>query len=358
MERQLLDPLGDLPVARVVGRLCAVGAKSDDDAELAIRVRRARSGRGEVAEARADGRIIKTYAFRGATQLMAAEDAGNYLALRLASRMWELPSWQEFYRLTPDEWPGLLEAVREALTDGPLTRAELGAAVTAHRRFRHLGFAFADEAGTLLKPLTWHGAMSFGPTRDGKATFQRLDTNPRWSGIPDLDEAGRYAVTSYLRAYAPATTEHVQHWLGSGLSAGRKRINGWLADLDERLAEVTVDGQAAYVLTEDLDALAAAKASSAVRLLPGHDQWVLGPGTADPHVVPPAERRRVTRGDHLVVVGGVVAGTWRTKVARLELTWFDGAGRGSQRAVSAEVARLPTILARPLEAVTRIGEQW
>lgn len=71
-----------------------------------------------------------------------------------------------------------------------MTRDELGAAVTARPKFRHLGFAFAERSWTLLKPLTWQGDMSFGPPRDGQATFQRLDTNPRWAGVPDLDEAG------------------------------------------------------------------------------------------------------------------------------------------------------------------------
>src|SRR3954454_19247245 len=96
-------------------------------------------------------RIIKTFAFRGATHLLTPEQGGAYLALRAASRMWELPSWQSYYGLAPGDWPGLREVVREALAGGPVTRDELGAAVTARRGYRHLGFAFADGAGTLLK---------------------------------------------------------------------------------------------------------------------------------------------------------------------------------------------------------------
>jgi hypothetical protein len=176
MRQQLLDPVGTASVAGVVGRLGAVPAQSDAAVELAVRTRRQRSRPGEVARAVAEGQVVKTFAFRGATHLVTPEDGGVYLALRAASRMWELPSWQKHYGLTPADWPALRKAVRDALADGPLTRDELGAAVTARPKFRHLGFAFGDGAGTLLKPLAWQGDMSFGPPRDGRTTFQRLST--------------------------------------------------------------------------------------------------------------------------------------------------------------------------------------
>jgi hypothetical protein len=353
LRRQLLDPVGTESVAGVVRRLAAVPAQSDAAAELAVRARRERSRPGEVARALAEGRIIKTFAFRGATHLMAPEDGGAYLALRAASRMWELPSWQSYYGLSPSDWPGLREAVRDALAGGPMTRDELGAAVTARPTFRHLGFAFADGAGTLLKPLAWQGEMSFGPPRDGHATFQRLDDNPRWAGVPDLDDAGTRAVEAYFRAYGPATPDHLSYWLGDGLGAGRKRIRSWLAGLGDRLVTVGVDDEPAQVLAEDLDELASTPASTAVRLLPGYDQWVLGPGTADAHVVPPARRPLVSRQANLVVAGGVVSGTWSLADDQLVADWFAEAGRPPRDALAAEVTRLATILGRPLRPAIR-----
>src|SRR5262249_8976388 len=154
--------------------------------------------------------------------LLTPEEGGAYLALRAASKMWELPSWQEYYGLKPADWPQFRAAVREALAGGPLTREELAAAGTAQPAYRHLGFAVADGAGTLLKPLAWQGDMSYGPPRDGRSTFQRLDGNPRWAGIPDLDAAGLWAVEAYFRGYGPATPDHLRYWLGEGLGAGRK----------------------------------------------------------------------------------------------------------------------------------------
>lgn len=353
MRRQLLDPVGAESVAGVVGRLGAVPAQSDAAAELAVRVRRERSRPGEVSRALAEGRIIKTFAFRGATHLMTPQDGGAYLALRSASRMWELPSWQRFYGLAPADWPPLREAVREALADGPLTRDELCAAVTARPEFRQLEVALADRADTLLKPLAWKGEMSFGPPRDGQATFQRLDHNPQWAGVPDLDEAGMRAVEAYFRAYGPATADHVHYWLGEGLGAGRKRIKSWIAGFGDRLAAVDVDGEPAYVLREDLEELAATPATTAVRLLPGHDQWVLGPGTADVHVVPPALRTPVSRKANLVIAGGVVSGTWSLTDEQVVTTWFAKAGPPANERLEQEVARLSTILGRPLRSTVK-----
>jgi hypothetical protein len=348
LRQHLLDPIGTQPVAEVVRRLGAVPATPEASAELAIRLRRQRSHAGEVARAVAEGRIIKTFAFRGAVHLMTPEDAAAYLSLRAASRMWELPSWQSFYGVMPGDWELLRATVREALADGPLTRDELGAAVTAEPRFRHLGFAFADNARTFLKPLCWQGVMSFGPPRDGRTTFQGLDQNARWAGLLELDKAGRHAVESYLRAYGPATADHLRYWLAEGLGAGRKRVEAWIASMLDRLSQVDVDGERAYLLREDLEALESTRPAGAVRLLPGYDQWVLGPGTADAHVVPPARRTLVTRQAALVVSGGVVSGTWVLADDRLVVDWFPEAGQLPQRALEAEAARLGTILDRRL----------
>lgn len=349
MRRHLLDPVGSESVAGVVRRLGAVPSMDASLAELAVRTRRRTSRPGELAEAVADGSVIMAFAFRGAVHHLSPEDGGAYLTLRAAGRQWERTSWVEYYRLTADGWPDFRAAVRDALTDGPLTVHELGEALTRRREYRHLAPVFAEGAGTLVKPLTWQGDMVLGPPRDGRATFQRLDTNPRWGGLPALDAAGEHAVTAYLRTYGPATPEHVHHWLGDGLSAGRRRIDGWLTGLADRAvtAEVEVDGTNALVLADDLEDLRAAEPSDAVRLLPGHDQWVMGPGTKDEHLTPPARREAVTRKANLVVAGGVVCGTWTRRGEELTVAWLDERAR-PDAAIEDEAERLGGILGADL----------
>ncbi|MDQ3344437.1 MAG: winged helix DNA-binding domain-containing protein, partial [Actinomycetota bacterium] len=206
-----------------------------------------------------------------------------------------------------------------------------------------------------LKPFAWQGDMSFGPLRDGRATFQRLDRNPRWAGVPELDEAGMLAVETYFRAYGPATPDHVNYWLGEGLGAGRRRIQSWIAAFGDRLATVGIDGESAYVLREDLEELAATPATTAVRLLPGYDQWVLGPSTADARVVPPARRKLVSRQANIVIVGGVVSGTWSLTDAQAVTAWFTEAGPPPREALAEEVARLATFLERPLQSTVQMS---
>ena len=316
-----------MTVPDVVRRLGAVLSMDESLAELAVRTRSTRSRSGALTKALADGTVIKAFAFRGSMHYLSPVDGGIYLAIRSAGRQWELPSWVEYYRLTAADWPDFRAAVREALSDGPLTISELGDALATHRAYRHLKPVFDDGAGTLIKPLTWQGDMSFGPPRDGHHTFQRLDLNPRWSGVPDLDDAGPRAIAAYLRTYGPATFDHVHYWLGQCLSAGRKRLDRWLSELREQLVAVDVEGTTAYVVREDVDSLVATRPSNAVRFLPGHDQWVMGMGTKDVNVTPQPRRDLVTRKANPVIVGGVVCGTWARKGDELTVSWLDARRR-------------------------------
>ncbi len=347
MQRQLLEPVGAESAAGVVSRLGALLAMDESLAELAVRARCAASRPGELAEALARGELIQAFAFRGSMHYLSAEDGGVYLAIRSAGRQWELPSWVDYYGLSASDWPGFRAAVRAALSHGPLTVVELGQALARQRAFRHLKPVFDQGAGTLIKPLSWQGDLSFGPRRDGRRTLQRLDTNPKWRGIPDLDEAGPVAVLAYFRTYGPATVANLHYWLGEGLSAGRKRLDSWFAGLGERLAAVDVEGSVAYVAREDAGTLAATRASEAVRFLPGHDQWVMGPGTRDVNVTPPTRRDPMTRKANPVIAGGVVRGTWARHDDRITVTWLDER-RPPRKAIEQETSRLATLLDRDL----------
>jgi hypothetical protein len=340
MRQQFLDPISTVSAEAVVRRLGAIQASA---AELSIRLRQSRSPADEIDRAIADGRLIKTFAFRGATHLMTPEDAGVYLALRASSRMWELPSWQSFYKLKPSHWSALRKAVREALADGPVTRDELKAAVTAHRQFKHLEQTFSK---TLLKPLTWLGEMSFGQPRDGLTTFQRLDGNARWAGIPELDFAGPKAIEDYLHVYGPATEKNLHYWL-AGLGAA-KFIRPWLKSLKDRLATVKIEGGEAYVLRNDLETLQSALETNVIRLLPAYDQWVMGPGTFDTNIIPKEIRAPVSRGANIVIFGGRLAGSWTVANDTVTIIWSDKR-KAPKEEIANEVKRFAPILERSLD---------
>src|SRR6266511_3218546 len=122
MRRHLLDPVGTLPVPKVVRRLCGVQAQVASSAELAVRVRRQTSRPGEVGRALSQGRLIKTWAMRGTLHLLTPEEAGAFLSLIAAGRSWERPSWVRYFGATPEQMDVLRGAVREALDGAVLTR--------------------------------------------------------------------------------------------------------------------------------------------------------------------------------------------------------------------------------------------
>ncbi len=359
MRRHLLDPVGRLPVAGVVRRLCGVQAQVASSAELAVRVRRQTSRPGEVARALSKGRLIKTWAMRGALHLHTPEEAGAFLSLMAAGRSWERPSWQRYFGVTTEQMDVLRRTVRQALDGAVLTREELVAAVIARRGLGNVGEALRSGWGTLLKPLAWQGELCFGPSRGNRVTFTLPETaSSSWAGLPHPDEAAPIAIMAYVGAYGPTTIEAFGTWLAGGWF-GKRQLRNWFEALGDRLAEVELDGERAHVLATDLDELASAEPTAAVRLLPGFDQYVLGPGTADGHVVPAARRAAVSKQGGwiapVVVAGSVVRGTWELDGDRVGIAWFGEAGRPPRPALKEEVARLSSILDRDLRGVISLA---
>jgi hypothetical protein len=359
MRRHYLDPVGDQSVAGVVRRLCGVQSQVASYAELGVRVRRKTSKAGEVARAMSEGRVIKTWAMRGTLHLLTPEDAGTFLSLIAAGRSWERPAWERYFGLSPKQFEALRDVIREALDGKVLTREELIAAVVCRRGFGHVGDAMRSGWGTLFKPFAWQGDLCFGPSRGNRATFTTPKAaSSRWAGVPDPDRAAGLAIASYLRAYGPATADRFSFWIGSG-RIGKRPIRNWFEALAPRLAEVDVDGDRAYVLAEDLDDLMSTKPTRAVRLLPGFDQFVMGPGTRDGHVVSARRRTAVSKQagwiSPVVLGGGVVRGTWGVAGERLQVAWFREAGPVPRTALRGEVKRLSTILARDFELEVKLA---
>jgi winged helix DNA-binding protein len=352
LRRHELDPMGDLPGPEVVRRLSGVQAQVASSAELAIRVRSSAVGAGDVAAALAAGDIIKTWAMRGTLHLLTPDDAGAFLSLLAAGRPWERPAWQRYFQMDPATMDRFRDAVIDALDGTTLTREELIEAVTVAPGLDHLGHALRSGWGTLFKPVAWQGGLCFGPQNGNRVTFRRPDqASPRWGGIPEPDVAGPRAVLAYVATYGPATPNGFRNWLSRGLIP-TKQVKGWIAELGDRLATVDLEGETAYVTAEHLDELASTRPSTTVRFLGGFDQWVLGPGTDDPHVIAAPRRTDVSRTAGwiapVVVTGGVVTGTWETDGDRLRVAWFHQAGRPPAAKLNAETKRMAGIMDRPL----------
>lgn len=94
-----------------------------------------------------------------------------------------------------------------------------------------------------------------------------------------------------------------------------------------------------------------AEPSDTLRLLPGFDPWVLGPGTADTRIVAAGWRALATRGANLVVWRRVVSGTWRAQRREVAVSWFDEAGAAPADAIEDEVRWLAGVRGEELRAL-------
>ncbi|HYJ76324.1 MAG TPA: winged helix DNA-binding domain-containing protein [Kineosporiaceae bacterium] len=343
--RHFLDHTGTPGAVEVARRLVGVQAQVMSSAEQAVAARTATPVPDALAAGLAAGELIRTWAMRGTLHVLPVAEAVDVLALLAAARTWERGSWQKTF-LTVDQVAAISDAAVAALAGGPLTRDELADAIVASTGDADLGEHLRSGWGAVLKPLAWQGLLCQAGSVGGRVTFARPDLQvPGWPGLPDAEDAGPRVVESYLGAYGPAAEAGFDAWLLRG-STPKKVLRGWFAELvaSGRAVKVEVDGESLYARAEDVDALERARPSDAVRLLPAFDPWVLGPGTADPHLLDPARRSEVSRAAGwiapVVLVGGRIAGTWDVQDGVVGVALFAEAPPVDDEVVAAEAAHL------------------
>jgi Winged helix DNA-binding domain len=220
-QHALATPAHNCGPAEVVRAMAGTHAQIMSAAELGIGLRLAGVTRGEVREALWTERtLVKTFGPRGTVHLLPAQDLPAWAGA--LSAMPPVPSpFPEGVRMTADQAEAVIEAIARALSDAELTVDELSEAVTE---------AAGSWAGDLVMPafqVMWprwrqamhlagmRGVLCFGPARGRKVTY----TSPRrW--LPGFSPAPArpaliHVVTSFLRAYGPATPRRFAHWLNA-----------------------------------------------------------------------------------------------------------------------------------------------
>lgn|GEM_PF-4956758 len=188
--------------------------------------------------------------------------------------------------------------------------------------------------GGVVKLASLQGLVCFGPDQGQKATFVHRD---RWlhgllgsatgdgdakgSDAAPAEDAGAFLMRRYLRSYGPATWRDFASWTGMKVS-DTACIGGRLAG---DLAEVSVEGQPAWVLRENLEAIRQTAALSApgaltpgpsVRLLPSFDPFLLGHADKSRFVDDDYYKRVFRKAGWLspvLPVNGRIAGVWALK---------------------------------------------
>ncbi len=343
----------------VVSGLVGLHAQVMSSAELQLAARidglRASDVREALWEAR---RLVKVWAFRQTLHVLTPDDLVAFVAAARSLERWHTPAWLRYFHLTEADVAAMIDAVGAALSERPMTRTDLVAAVTARLGRPELAEAMLTGWGTFLAPAAQRGRLLFGPSEGRNVAF----VNPaRWLGRPvepssdqaAADEALSRLIVRYLAAFPGATREMVARWWGGGRMSA---INRALGHVETELAEVEVEGARALVRRADAALLACATATGSVRLLPGFDPFT--------NELPRRVETVLARSRHelihrtagwvtpIVVVDGAIGGTWEiaggAKTSKVDAVLWARLAGGARKELATEVDRIAAFLDRPL----------
>ncbi|RCG31797.1 winged helix DNA-binding domain-containing protein [Sphaerisporangium album] len=347
MRRQFLHRPKTSSTEEIVRRLCGIQSQVKSNAELTVAVRSPDPVKDAVQRAVAGKELMRTWAMRGTLHTLSTRDAPAYLSLLAATRTWEKGAWQRAFLDAP-RMARLADAVQAELDGAVLSREDLVAAVERRTKDSVISEAMKSGWGAVLKPLAWQGHLCNGDGDDGRITFTSPVTYlPGWPGLPDPEDAARVAIPAYLSAYGPAGPDVFNRWLARG-ALKKTTVRQWFADLGDTLTEVDVEGETLWIRSEDAESLAATPPTDMFRLLPAFDQYVLGVGTDDTHIIPARHRKDVSRTSGwiapVVVDAGRVTGVWESTGGALSVTLFPDSPKPAEEAVTMEAAHLSSLL--------------
>jgi hypothetical protein len=304
--------------------------------------------------------LTLVHSIRGSMHVHRVDDLGLLAAalrLRSADEAVRTTHGPFFTDLSPDDlaaaWDALTRAMRSAHKGGKaLTKGELSGAVTPAVDARLA--PWCDGCGVhhvhdgLFRMATLQAGLRLTP--DGSA-FLPPAKLPR----VDPDTARQTLVRRYLTVCGPAGPAHLAQWAGLTPAAAKR----WFALLAGELTEVRVEGRPAW--TPDPDAVAAAPAPEAVRLLPPYDPLT---ELADRELVAPdpARRKQIWRAvanPGVAIAAGEFVGTWRRKTVRrrtsIQITTFAPPPRALRTALGAAAEDLAAALGAEATDVTFNG---
>ena len=340
--------LGDDPaaVARAVG---GVQAQELSAGLLSLRARSAGLTRDSaIAAMDRGGSLAWTWLMRGTLHVCAADDLRWMLSLfgplndrRDATRRAQVG-------LDDEACSRGLRAMRDALADGPLARPLLREQLLAR------GIDVLSDPQALIHLIALaaaQGVIVVLPPIGRDNRFALLDDwiSPAPTMGRELAEAE--LARRYFRAFGPATIADFRAWSGAPAPMAQRAT----LLIGNELEEVERPLPGLLRLRDDLTGSGAASRSSAVRLLPRWDTYVLGYRLRDV-MLHPARSPEVCVGGVIkptVCVDGSIVGSWELRRNRrgwqLEVIPFDGLSRAAGIAVTVERDNIAQFLGSPVQ---------
>jgi uncharacterized protein YcaQ len=309
-------------LVEVTQALCGVQAQLMTAAQVALGARVRHLVLGDVESALWQTRaLVKTWCMRGTVHLLPAQDLPIYTSALKGSGTREVQRWLSKYGVSQDEINVMTAAIVEALATGPLTRRELAERVVSLLGEKARPW-IEHSWGGVSKQAALQGLICYGPDRGQEVTFVRLDQwLPALGEMPE-EKAGSALLRCYLRSYGPATLRDFAKWTGMTMKEA-KLIRNRLGD---EVGEVSIEGQMALILCQDIEQVQAETlGEQPLCLLPSFDPYMLGHHDKG-HLVDQAYYKKVYRKagwvSPVVLLGGRVIGVWsyKRRGGRLSLT--------------------------------------
>lgn len=316
----LAAPGGDAGAA--VDTLLAVQAENPSQSAWAVATRTVRPQAGDLADALASARVLRTHVLRSTWHYVPAADV-RWLQELTSPRV--LPVYEQQLRPLGERVPVLADAVEAVLGEASeLTRPEIATAL-ADRGEPLTG----QPLGLLMAWLEVHNRVTSGAPRDGEHTYAPFDARVPKPRQLDRDEALAELALRYFTAHGPATERDLTYWATLTVTDVRRGIAG----AGERLASFEHDGRTFWHAAGD--GREASASGSAAHLLQVLDEMYRGY----------QDSRWVVDADGLVPRG---------REAAIGMALVDGQLlAGMKRAVGAKTVTFELSPYRPLEAAER-----
>jgi len=343
MARQRLvgDPYPD--AAAAIGHLTAVQSQEFDDALWSVSRRTAGAPkRAALAADVAEGTVVRHHVLRPTWHFVLVGDLDWMLDLTAPRIVAAMRPQLRTHGLLNDR-RRLVSLVGEIIeaADGPLTRREIG------ERLAERGVELKGPAlGHVTMSAELDKVVTTGPRRGSWDAFVPYASRIGAVAL-DRDEAVARLAGRYLAGHGPAAARDFAWW--SGLTLGDAK-NGFAANDTVQVSDGLVDLS---------DPPHRSTTVGAVQLLSLFDEYVIAYQDRSIYAAPVAAGGTIdVWGGNLVVIDGVVAGTWTTRRARrkadptrIEVTPGRRLDADERRGVEADAARLAECLGVRCELV-------
>jgi hypothetical protein len=330
--------------AEVVAWLGAVQAQDYAGAKWSIGLRLPESTDAGIEAAISRNSLVRTWAMRGTLHFVAAADLRRLLALvapriiaRNARRYSELGLDERTLSRSNAVLAGALRGGKH------LDRSEL-LGVLEHRGISTRG----QRAAYMLQRASLDGLICQGVTRRNNPTFVLVDERLPETGAMEPGEAAAELAKRYFTSRGPATLQDFVWW--SGLPAADARAG--LEEIKGHLVRETIEDKTYWRSgpVPEVD-------SSAVYLLPGFDEYLLGYRDRGASLDPARAKALNAGGGMLnptIIAGGRVVGTWRRTFKKdtvvIEVSAFEPLGEPRNHALSAAADRYGRFVGMPVTA--------